>query len=140
VHEHSNDIRPTDARRPTTTEEATTTVATTVAPSAAPSAPTLISEAQLRVVVANAGGVNGLAARYTDRVSGLGYASVEPANATDRRDVSIVYWSPGREGEARRLAEQLGVAAVEPLPGDRIVLGNFVADVWAMIGFDLEER
>jgi hypothetical protein len=54
--------------------------------------------------------------------------------------VSIVYWSPGREGEARRLAEQLGVAAVEPLPGAGIVLGNFVADVWAMIGLDLQER
>jgi hypothetical protein len=84
--------------------------------------------------------VDGLAGRYTGVVSGLGYASVEPANATNRRDVSIVYWSPGREGEARRLAEQLGVAAVEPLPGDRVVLGNFVADVWVMIGLDLQER
>ena len=91
-------------------------------------------------MVANAGGANGLAASYADRVRALGYAEVEAANAVDRRNSSIVYWGPGWEDEARRLASELGIGATEPLPSAPIVLGRFDGDVWAVIGVDLQER
>ena len=100
--------------------------------------PTLVSEASVRVVVANAAGTNGLAARFAELVRGLGYVDVQRATATENRPASIVYWSPGREGEARRLAEQLGIAAAQPVPSDAIVVGNSTGDVWALIGADLQ--
>jgi hypothetical protein len=121
----------TTERPPVTTSQTTlATPPTTVTPS-------LVPESQLRVVVANAGGADGLAARFSDVVRGFGYASVEPANALSTRDASTVYWSGPREAEARRLGEQLGVSAVEPLPPDPVVLGNFIVDLWVIVGLDL---
>jgi len=90
----------------------------------------------VRVVVANAGGADRLAARFAETVRRLGHVEVTAANASDRRGTSVVYWAPGREGEARRLAEQLGIGPVEGRPGGEITLGGQDSDVWVVLGGD----
>ena len=75
---------------------------------------------KVRVVVLNGNGRQGAAAAAAARVSGRGYRIGVVANAP-RHDYprSLVMYRPGFEGEARRLARDLGVTVVGPLDGMR---------------------
>ena len=127
-----------DTTVPARTTTRSTTTSSTSSTTTAPPAPTstLLPTNAVRVVVANAGGANDLAARFAETVRRLGYVEVTAANASDRRGTSVVYWAPEREGEARRLAEQLGIRPVEGRPGGEITLGGQDADVWVVLGGD----
>ena len=78
----------------------------------------VVGESALTVVVADATNAPGLAASVAQQLSKLGYAAdVVATDATAPRRETVVVYAAGREGEARRLAEQLGLAStqVEPL-------------------------
>ncbi len=104
----STTVPSTTSTVPTTTLTATTT--TTTSPVREP--------AQLTVLVLNSTRTGGLAGRVTDRLSGLGYRTVEPGNHPSLLDVSVVWFVDGFEREAEVLAESIPDANVEPFSGD----------------------
>ncbi|MBW3581039.1 MAG: LytR C-terminal domain-containing protein [Actinobacteria bacterium] len=90
----------------TATGQASTT-ATTLAP---------VDPSTITVLVANGGGIAGLAAAVTDQVAAEGYQTADPTNA-EQVDASVVYYTPGFEGAAETLAALFDPApAVAPLP------------------------
>lgn len=90
----------------TATGQASTTV-TTLAP---------VDPSTITVLVANGGGIAGLAAAVTEQVADEGYQTVDPTNA-EQVDASVVYYTPGFEGAAETLAALFEPApAVAPLP------------------------
>lgn len=84
---------------------------------AAPSRPTL-PRGETSVVVLNGNGRAGAASEAGARVQGLGYLLASVGNAP-RSDYArtIVMYRPGAQGEAQRLAKDLGGAVVAPLDG-----------------------
>lgn len=94
--------------------ETTTTRATTAAPSTTAATTTTLEStsttivlrvpAEVRVLVLNAVGVSGLAAEVTDRLEGLGYQTVAPANYQPALEQSRVWYHAGFAPEAFELA------------------------------------
>jgi hypothetical protein len=82
--------------------------------------PAELPRRKVRVVVLNGNGRQGAAAQAAARVTGRGYKLGVVGNAP-RQDYprSLVMYRRGFEGEARRLARDLGVAVVGPLDGMR---------------------
>jgi hypothetical protein len=82
--------------------------------------PAELPRREVRVVVLNGNGRQGAAAAAAARVSGRGYRIGVVANAP-RHDYprSLVMYRRGFEGEARRLARDLGIQLVGPLDGMR---------------------
>lgn len=75
---------------------------------------------KVKVVVLNGNGRQGAAASTARRVQGRGYRIGLVANApAGNYAASLVMYRPGFEGEARRLARDLGVRVVGPLDGMR---------------------
>jgi LytR cell envelope-related transcriptional attenuator len=74
----------------------------------------------LTVRVANAAGVNGAAANWTDTITQAGYKTVEATNAQPSRDTTAVLYAAGFDREAVELARAIGapldgtVALTEP--------------------------
>jgi hypothetical protein len=99
---------------------------------------TLVPIETLRVVVANAGWADLLAARTADLLRSLGYNDVIATTGLERRLLSDVLYATGREVEAQRLANQLGIPAtrVQPHPGVAVSVGNEQGDVWLLVGND----
>ncbi len=99
---------------PTTTAAPTTTVppepTTTLQPVQAPES--------LTVLVLNSTQVAGLAGRLTDRLSLLGYRTLEASNHPTPLDVSVVWYIEGFEREAGVLSESIPDANLEPFAGD----------------------
>ena len=100
----------------------TTTAATTTA--AAPAKPKAVAaelpRRKVKVVVLNGNGRQGAAAAAASRVSRKGYRIGVVANAPSQDYVtSLVMYRRGFEGEAQRLARDLGVKVVSPLDGVR---------------------
>jgi hypothetical protein len=83
-------------------------------------APAELPRRKVRVVVLNGNGRQGAAAAAAARVTGRGYRIGVVANAP-RHDYprSLVMYRPGFEGEAQRLARDLGIQLVSPLDGMR---------------------
>jgi hypothetical protein len=83
-----------------------------------PEAGKLVPRAETSVLVLNGNGVAGAASALGSRVHRLGYivSGVGNAPRSDYRRTLVMY-RPGREGEARRLAKDLGVRVVAPLDG-----------------------
>ena len=79
---------------------------------------TVVPREETSVLVLNGNGVAGAASELGTRVHGLGYIVAGVGNAP-RNDYkrSLVMYRPGREAEARRLAQDLGVRVVAPLDG-----------------------
>ncbi len=87
-------------------QEALTT-STTLAP---------IDPSTITVLVANGGGVAGLAGAISEQVAAQGYQTAEPTN-TKRVDASVLYYTPGFEAAAEALAASFDPAPeVAPLP------------------------
>jgi hypothetical protein len=82
--------------------------------------PAELPRRRVRVLVLNGNGRQGAAAQAAERVTGRGYKLGIVGNAP-RQDYprSLVMYRRGFEGEARRLARDLGVAVVGPLDGMR---------------------
>lgn len=75
---------------------------------------------KVKVVVLNGNGRRGAAAQTATRVRSRGYRIGLVANApSDDYATSLVMYRRGFEGEARRLARDLGVRVVSPLDGVR---------------------
>ena len=69
------------------------------------------------VAVLNGTGVTGLAARTAEQLAGLGYDEVATGNAPATSGSSTVYFRPGAEAAAAKLAEDVGAAGgAAPLP------------------------
>ena len=83
-------------------------------------APAELPRRKVRVVVLNGNGRQGAAAAAAARVTGRGYRTGVVGNAP-RHDYprSLVMYRRGFEGEAQRLARDLGVQLVSPLDGMR---------------------
>ena len=88
------------------------------------------------MVVANGGGANGLAGDVRDDLRTQGYLEVSATNATRRFTTSIVYFAPGYEPEADRLAEDLGIANVEEAPAGTVTENGSAAEVIIVLGGD----
>jgi LytR cell envelope-related transcriptional attenuator len=148
---------------PTTTTAAPTTITpTTPAPTVAPTttaAPTtttipptttttlpLITEGAV-VMVANASGVTGAAARLSDQLAAVKFVLVEPTNAAgidESLEVSKIYVKAGGEAVANQLAELMGAVAVLPMPTPAWITNGTAglgdATVLIMLGKDLADK
>jgi hypothetical protein len=108
----------TTTTTPTTTTPTTTTVApgTDPADDVPPGTPAAtVDRANLAVDVANGLAVTGLASQAASALESLGYVGVGAAN-TAVVEVSRVYFAPGFEGEAVRLAGDAGLPAASIAP------------------------
>jgi hypothetical protein len=85
-----------------------------------PAAKPLLPVRQTSVLILNGNGIGGAAAVAAERIRGKHYLVAGTGNAprTDFRR-SVVMYRPGFEGEAKRLAHQIGVHRVTPLDGLR---------------------
>ena len=82
--------------------------------------PAQLPRRQVTVLVLNGNGRRGAAAAAASRVSHRGYRIGLVANAPSHDyATSLVMYRPGFQGEARRLARDLGVKVVSPLDGVR---------------------
>lgn len=87
-------------------------------PSRPKPAAAVLTRADTSVLVLNGNGVAGAANAAGSRVHELGYIVAGTGNAP-RADYprTIVMYRPGREGEGRRVAHDLGIRVVAPLDG-----------------------
>jgi LytR cell envelope-related transcriptional attenuator len=85
-----------------------------------PRAKPLLPRGKTSVIVLNGNGISGAAATAADGVRARNYLIAGTGNAP-RTDFtrSVVMYRPGFEGEARRLARDIGVRRVSPLDGIR---------------------
>lgn len=123
----------------TTTELTTTTSSSTTTTTTIP----LVTEGAV-VMVANASGLPGGAARLSDQLASAGFAMNDPTNADgneERLDVSKVYYLPQGQQAAQSIALVMGGVVVGPMPtpawieGANAALGN--TTVLVMLGKDL---
>jgi LytR cell envelope-related transcriptional attenuator len=119
----------------TGSKSATTTTGTTAAKAQAR------PPAQVTVLVANASGVGGAAAKQTDKLKTAGYKTGSPANAPAGLDLAVtqVMAMPGFEADATKLATDLGKPnAVKPMASPPPV--NMAgANVLVLLGTDLAQ-
>ncbi len=116
------DTESTDDEPASTTT--TTTIATATTTTTVPAATTTVAEAAVQpaaliVVSVNGAGTAGLATRVRDELRDFGYDSARATDGTTLVDTTIVYYFPGLELEAVRVAEDLGLefADVAPIEG-----------------------
>lgn len=111
----SADDEPTATTTTIATAPTTTTVPVTTTTVADPA----VQPAELVVVSANGAGTAGLATRVRDELRDFGYDSARATDGTTLVDKTIVYYFPGLELEAVRVAEDLGLefADVAPIEG-----------------------
>lgn len=112
----------TTAPRPTTTVVTTTSTATTVATTVPETTSSTVrpvrSPDRLTVLVLNSTRVTGLAGRVTERLSDLGYRTLDPDNHPEALQTSVVWYVEGFRLEAEVLAEAIPDAEVQPFGGD----------------------
>jgi hypothetical protein len=99
---------------------------------------TVVPVGSLRIVVANAGGAAGVAARVAAELRGLGYGDVSATNAVTPRQDTVLVFAPGFEPSAARVAADLGFAAqrLEPEGASALTADAAPADVWILLGRD----
>ncbi len=118
----------TQPSAPTTTTTATTTSVL---------APESLAPEELVVATANASGVSGVAGETADRLRSLGYVDVTPVDS-DPSATSAVYYQPGLEREASRLAVDLGWGSTSIAPVDEmpVLRTELSFDLVALVGAD----
>ena len=99
-----------------TTLTTTSTTTTTTMPTT--TLPPVRDPDRVVVVVLNSTRVTGLAGRVTQRLSDLGYQTLDPDNYPTAQDTSVIWYVEGFEREAGVLAEEITDANVEMFPGD----------------------
>jgi hypothetical protein len=95
----------------TTLQSTTTTSAATTSTTVAVRPPP-----EVRVLVLNSIGVDGLASQVTAELSGLGYSMLPPDNYTPLLERTRVWYVPGFEAEAFVLAAEFPDAEIEQNP------------------------
>ncbi len=126
---------------PTTTVAPVTTVPETTAPPAAPVVPVdadLLDRSQVRLVLANGDGRYNLVGRNVDRLTPLGYTTIDQTDAPRNVDRTVLYVRAGFEDEAARLAADLLVpgALIEPLPAQPVTINDDLGDIVVVLGPD----
>ncbi len=137
---------------PVTTPPATTTAPTTPPATTAPAttAPTttptttaaatnvLLDRAQVRLVIANGDGRYNLVGRNVDRLTPLGYTTIDQTDAPRTVERTVLYIRPGFDDEAVRLAADLLVpgALIEPLPDQPVTINDQLGDIIVVLGPD----
>lgn len=98
-------------------EEQTTVDEVTTTTEAEPS-PTSVAPAALKVVALNGAGINGYAGAAQQFLSVAGYTDTSATTAATQTATTIVYYAPGFEADAAKIAELFGLelSAVQPLP------------------------
>jgi hypothetical protein len=85
-----------------------------------PQAKPLLARGKTSVIVLNGNGISGAAATAADGIRSRNYLIAGTGNAPRTNfSRSVVMYRPGFEGEARRLARDIGVRRVSPLDGIR---------------------
>lgn len=97
----------------------------TATPVLASSAATIRNPSDVRVQVANAAQIDGIAGEFTARLNAQGYTTGAPTNASPS-PVSTIYYQEGYELEARAIVAFFGATAtqVQPLPNPAPVVDN----------------
>lgn len=115
---HATGHKRSTASKAASTKDATRT--TSARPAKVKVAAAELPRRKVKVVVLNGNGRQGAAAAAASRVSRKGYRIGLVANAPSHHYVtSLVMYRRGFEGEAQRLARDLGVKVVGPLDGVR---------------------
>ena len=115
------------------TTSASTTSASTTPASTSPATNTtlvdqLLERVEVSIVLANGDGRFNLVGRNADRLLALGYVEIDQTDVGDRPPATIIYYRPGFDDEAERLAGDLQTpnATITALP-DTPVTGNDAA-------------
>ncbi len=118
--QHRTTAKAPVAHHATTTTTHTAPPRKTARPKPAPTAAAELPRSKVELVVLNGNGRQGAAAEAAARVKSRGYKVGTVTNAP-RQDYpqTIVMYRRGFEGEAQRLARDLGVHVVSPLDGMR---------------------
>lgn len=98
---------------PVSTTAATTAVSTATTP---PAPPELPEPATISLAVLNGTTISGFAAKTAGRAQTLGYRNPSAGNTPTTQDPTTAYFRPGKQPAAQRVAKDLGVTAVKPLP------------------------
>jgi hypothetical protein len=86
------------------------------------------------VVIANAGEADDLATRTAPVLRQLGYENLVISTANTRQPTTLIWYRRGMEPEARALAAELGIGAVQPRPSGQITVGGEQGDLWLLVG------
>jgi hypothetical protein len=123
-----------------TTVETTTTVAitTTTPPTTLAPANELLDRADVRLVLANGDGRFNLVGANVNRIEPLGYTTIDQTDIPRPVERTVLYYRPGFDDEAARLAADLLVPAalLEPLPDTPITANDELGDIIAVLGPD----
>jgi hypothetical protein len=98
----------------TTGGTSTTPAPATGTTPAAPAPPP--ARADISLIVLNGTSQTGLAGRIAAQAESLGYSGVTAGNAPTSTSPSIAYFAPGRRAAAQRVAKDLQITTVQPLP------------------------
>jgi hypothetical protein len=82
-----------------------------------------------------------LASRTRQALLDMGYAFVSSTIGLSPSTESVIYYAPGRQGEARRLAREIGASAelVTSPPDEQLVRSDIDYDVLVLLGDDWDE-
>lgn len=117
---NDSDGTATSATLPQTTlpTDSTLPLVTTPPVTSPPTLPPPVIDPAVKVIVANAADIKGVARNLTVELQALGYPTGEPTNGTANVDVTKVLWDdnvPAAQAVADSLAVQLGGVPVEPI-------------------------
>jgi hypothetical protein len=126
----------------TATTTTTTTVTTTTRPTHPTTTTTTTPPNKVPVVVANASGVTGAAAKISTQLATGGWDLLAPVNATKDVTTSSVYYVAGFQPEAEIIATSLHLPASALAPYTTAVPISSVgtAEVVVVIGPDLADK
>jgi hypothetical protein len=129
---------PTTVETTTTVAITTTTPPTTAAPTTLAPANELLDRADVRLVLANGDGRFNLVGANVNRIEPLGYTTIDQTDIPRPVERTVLYYRPGFDDEAARLAADLLVPAalLEPLPDTPITANDELGDIIAVLGPD----
>ena len=121
-------------------EEASGGPTTTVGPTTTTAA--LRPPGEVKVVVANASGVDGVARKASDELKTKSYNVLSPTNSTAKVEATVVYGIAGYERDAQGVAVALGLppAQAKPMPTPAPIADLRTAQVLVMVGPELATR
>jgi LytR cell envelope-related transcriptional attenuator len=137
-----SDIHPAATKTASGSTATTTTTTTTTRPTHPTTTTTTIPPNKVPVVVANASGVTGAAAKISSQLATGGWDMLAPVNATSEVTTSSVYFVAGFQSEAEIIASSLHLAASAVAPYTTAVPISSIgtADVVVVAGPDLADK
>jgi LytR cell envelope-related transcriptional attenuator len=98
-------------------------------------------QSDMSVLVGNASGTFNLAARTRLALLDMGYPFVSSTVGLSPSSTSTIFFAPGLEGEAQRLAREIGAPAnlVTARPAEPVVRADQEFDVLILLGDDWDE-